>query len=88
MKAGYDLSAEAILLAESDGTPEEVADQIAEIERVVRDSGATALVSPTRKPNACGFGPDAKMPFPPPAACRPITTVWTAPFRARISGRC
>src|SRR6202047_4767676 len=31
VNAGYDLSAEAILLAESDGTPEEVADQIAEI---------------------------------------------------------
>src|SRR6202790_2172953 len=32
VKAGYDLNAEAILLAEADGTPEEVADQIAEIE--------------------------------------------------------
>src|SRR5207248_2571063 len=44
VKAGYDLSAEAILLAESDGTPEEVADQIAEIERVLQTAGATALV--------------------------------------------
>jgi len=36
--------AEAILLAESDGTPEEVADQIAEIERVLQAAGATAMV--------------------------------------------
>jgi glycolate oxidase len=43
VKAGYDLTAEAILLAEADGTPEEVADQVAEIERVVRSAGATAI---------------------------------------------
>ncbi len=33
VKAGYDLNAEAILLAEADGTPEEVAAQIGEIEQ-------------------------------------------------------
>src|SRR2546430_12261095 len=31
--AGYDLSAAAILLIEADGTPEEVADQVREIDR-------------------------------------------------------
>jgi glycolate oxidase len=41
--AGYDLQAEAILLAESDGTPEEVAEEIARIEAVLRDSGATRI---------------------------------------------
>jgi glycolate oxidase len=41
--AGYDLGAEAILLAESDGTPEEVAEQVADIERVVKAAGATAV---------------------------------------------
>jgi glycolate oxidase len=41
VKAGYDLAAEAILLAESDGTPAEVADEIARIETVVRAAGAT-----------------------------------------------
>ena len=40
--AGYDLGAAAILLAESDGTPEEVADEVAEIERVLREAGASA----------------------------------------------
>jgi glycolate oxidase len=43
VEAGYDLRAEAILLAEADGTAEEVADQITRIERVVRESGATAV---------------------------------------------
>jgi glycolate oxidase len=41
--AGYDLSAAAILLVESDGTPEEVAEQVQQIERVLREHGAGAL---------------------------------------------
>ena len=41
--AGYDLTAAAILLAESDGAAEEVADEVAAIERVLRDAGATAI---------------------------------------------
>jgi len=41
--AGYDLQAEAILLAESDGTPEEVAEEIGRIEAVLRGSGATGI---------------------------------------------
>ena len=43
VQAGYDLEAAAILLVESDGTPEEVADQVAEIERVLRAAGASSL---------------------------------------------
>jgi glycolate oxidase len=41
--AGYDLAAAAILLVEADGTPEEVADQVGEIERVLRAAGAGEL---------------------------------------------
>lgn len=41
--AGYDLEAAAILLVEADGTAEEVADQVREIERVLREHGASAL---------------------------------------------
>ncbi|HLT25470.1 MAG TPA: FAD-linked oxidase C-terminal domain-containing protein [Zeimonas sp.] len=41
--AGYDLEASAILLAESDGTPEEVADEIERMEQVLRAAGATAI---------------------------------------------
>ncbi|MGD9946067.1 MAG: FAD-linked oxidase C-terminal domain-containing protein, partial [Burkholderiaceae bacterium] len=43
VNAGYDLQAEAILLAESDGTPEEVADEIERMEAVLRGAGATGL---------------------------------------------
>ena len=41
--AGYDLEAEAILLAESDGTREEVADEIARMTEVMQASGATDI---------------------------------------------
>ena len=43
VKAGYDLEAEAILLAESDGNAQEVANEIEQIEKVLRASGATAI---------------------------------------------
>jgi glycolate oxidase len=41
--AGYDLEAGAILLAESDGAHEEVADEIARMTDVMRESGATDI---------------------------------------------
>jgi glycolate oxidase len=43
VRAGYDLAAAAILLVEADGTAEEVADQVAEIERVLKAAGAGVL---------------------------------------------
>jgi glycolate oxidase len=42
-KAGYDLSAEAILLCEADGTTEEVADEIARVSAVLTKAGARNL---------------------------------------------
>jgi glycolate oxidase len=41
--AGYPLDAAAVLLVESDGTPEEVAADMAEITRVLSDAGATSI---------------------------------------------
>ena len=41
--AGYDLEAEAILLAESDGAREEVAEEIERMTEVMRASGATGI---------------------------------------------
>ena len=41
--AGYDLNAEAILLCESDGTPEEVEEEIGRMLAVLQGCGATAL---------------------------------------------
>jgi glycolate oxidase len=41
--AGYDTDAAAVLLCESDGTPEEVAEEIARMSDVLRAAGATRL---------------------------------------------
>jgi glycolate oxidase len=41
--AGYDLDAEAILLCESDGTPEEVAEEIERMTKVLAESGASDI---------------------------------------------
>jgi glycolate oxidase len=41
--AGYDLEAAALLLCESDGTPEEVEEEIAHMTEVLQRTGATAL---------------------------------------------
>ena len=41
--AGYDLNAAAILLCESDGTPEEVADEMSRVSEVLRNAGATDI---------------------------------------------
>jgi glycolate oxidase len=41
--ADYDLAAAAILLCESDGTPEEVAEEIAHMEQVLKRAGASRL---------------------------------------------
>ena len=41
VQAGYPLDAEAILLCESDGTPEEVAEEIERMEAVMHGAGAT-----------------------------------------------
>src|SRR5690625_6118433 len=40
VQAGYPLDAKAILICESDGTPEEVAEEIARIEALLRGYGA------------------------------------------------
>jgi glycolate oxidase len=64
VKAGYDLSAEAILLAEADGTPEEVAEQVAEIEHVVRAAGATAITVSSSEAERLRFWSGRKNAFP------------------------
>jgi glycolate oxidase len=64
VNAGYDLTAEAILLAEADGTAAEVAAQIAEIERVVRDAGATAVSVSRSEAERLRFWSGRKNAFP------------------------
>jgi glycolate dehydrogenase FAD-linked subunit len=64
VKAGYDLSAEAILLAESDGTPDEVADEIAQLERVVKAAGSTQCVVSQSEAERLRFWSGRKNAFP------------------------
>ncbi|MFX7992856.1 FAD-linked oxidase C-terminal domain-containing protein, partial [Acinetobacter baumannii] len=62
--AGYDLSAEAILLCESDGTPEEVAEEIARMEAVLRSSGATDVQVSADEAQRLKFWSGRKNAFP------------------------
>jgi glycolate oxidase len=64
VKAGYDLGAEAILLAESDGTPEEVADEIAQLEQVVKAAGSTQCVVSQSEAERLRFWSGRKNAFP------------------------
>jgi glycolate oxidase len=64
VKAGYDLDAQAILLVESDGTPEEVAEEIARIEAVLRASGATQLKVSRSEAERLRFWAGRKAAFP------------------------
>ena len=64
VKAGYDLAAEAILLVESDGTPDEVAEEIAHIERVLQASGASACVVSGSEVERLRFWSGRKNAFP------------------------
>ena len=64
VKAGYDLDAEAILIAESDGTPEEVADEIAQIETVLRNAGSTRCQVSQSEAERLRFWSGRKNAFP------------------------
>jgi glycolate oxidase len=62
--ADYDLDAVAILLCESDGTPEEVSEEIAKMEQVMRDSGATAIRVSSNEAERLKFWSGRKAAFP------------------------
>jgi glycolate oxidase len=64
VRAGYDLSAAAILLIEADGTDEEVAEQVAEIESVLRKSGASTLRVASSESERARFWSGRKNAFP------------------------
>ena len=63
-QAGYDLNAQAILLCESDGTPEEVADEIARMRKVLQDSGATRIQVSQSEQERLQFWAGRKNAFP------------------------
>jgi glycolate oxidase len=62
--AGYDLEAEAILLAESDGTREEVEHEIAKVSEVMRESGATDIRVSSSDAERLRFWSGRKAAFP------------------------
>ena len=64
VKAGYDLDAAAILLAESDGTPAEVTAEIDRMEQVLRDSGARAIEISASEQQRLLFWAGRKAAFP------------------------
>ena len=64
VKAGYDLDAAAILLCESDGTPEEVDEEIARMIEVLRNSGATSTQVSADETQRLRFWSGRKNAFP------------------------
>ena len=62
--AGYDLSAAAILLCESDGTPEEVEEEIGRMSEVLHNCGATAITVSKDEAQRLKFWSGRKNAFP------------------------
>jgi glycolate oxidase len=62
--AGYDLSAEAILLCESDGTPEEVEEEIGRMSAVLSAHGATKIAVSNSEAERLRFWSGRKNAFP------------------------
>ena len=62
--AGYDLNAEAILLCESDGTPEEVEEEIGRMSAVLQGCGATAIAVSKDEAERLKFWSGRKNAFP------------------------
>ncbi len=64
VKAGYDMNAEAILLCESDGTPEEVAEEIARVTDVLNAAGASDIRVSQSEAERLRFWAGRKAAFP------------------------
>lgn len=62
--AGYPLDAEAILLCESDGTPEEVAEEIASMEAILTRCGAVSLRTSENEADRLRLWAGRKAAFP------------------------
>jgi len=62
--AGYDLDAAAILLCESDGTPEEVEEEIGRMSAVLKAAGATAIAVSQNEAERLRFWSGRKNAFP------------------------
>jgi glycolate oxidase len=63
-QAGYDLQAAAILLCESDGTPEEIAEEVERMEHVLRQAGASRISVSRDEAERLKFWAGRKNAFP------------------------
>lgn len=64
VQAGYDMNAEAILICESDGTPEEVAEEIARVTEVLTAAGAGDIRVSQSEAERLKFWAGRKAAFP------------------------
>jgi glycolate oxidase len=64
VNAGYDMDAEGILLCESDGTPEEVAEEIGRMVAVLENSGASGIRVSQNESERLKFWAGRKAAFP------------------------
>ncbi|WP_295624237.1 FAD-linked oxidase C-terminal domain-containing protein [uncultured Nitrosomonas sp.] len=64
LQAGYDLDAAAILLCESDGSDEEVVDEIQQIYTIMQQSGATKISASCNEAERLRFWAGRKAAFP------------------------
>jgi glycolate oxidase len=64
VNAGYPLDAEALLICESDGTDEEVAEEIARMQEVMQTSGATSISVSRDEAERLRFWAGRKAAFP------------------------
>ncbi|OZI41416.1 FAD-binding oxidoreductase [Bordetella genomosp. 5] len=64
VQAGYDLDAQAILLCESDGTQEEVAHEVARMEAIFKEAGATRCQVSASEAERLRFWAGRKNAFP------------------------
>ena len=76
--AGYDLDAAAILLCESDGTPEEVGEEIARMSEVLRAAGATQIAVSGSEEERLRFWSGRKNAFPASGRISPCL-LYTSP---------
>ena len=86
--AGYDLDAAAILLGESDGTPEEVAEEVAAIERVLQAAGATAIAVSRSEAERLRFWSGRKNAFPAAGRISPDYYCMDGTIPRNKLGRC
>ena len=84
VQAGYPLDAEALLLCEVDGTAAEVADELARVEGILEESGATMLRVATNEEQRLLFWKGRKSAFQPSAEFHQTTIAWMERFHGNI----